>query len=860
VLFPVREKYTVESYFLGKLFDLYLPVFPSISQAFLKKHHKKPLKHYAHFVLMSEKKTYINEEVICYHCGDFCKDKSISIENKYFCCNGCKVVYEILEENKLCKYYEFEKNPGITPVVRSESKYSYLNDEQTQKQILDFSDGPISTVTFDIPQMHCSSCIWLLENLNRLNSGVISSQVNFLQKKLSLKFLNEKTSLKEIAELLDSIGYEPQINLESVEKKKKNDYTKSLYYKIGVAGFASGNIMLFSFPEYLGLDRSIDGFFGNFFAYLNLLISIPVLLYSASVYYIPAFKALRKKAFNIDLPITIGIFVLFIRSAYEILSHTGAGYSDSLTMLVFLLLVGKIFQNKTYESLNFERTYKSYFPLSVAVIKSGAETTIPLSKLKKGDRIIVRNGELIPADSILFKGDGNIDYSFVTGESIPVSKVLGEIVYAGGKQAGEAIELEVMKEVSQSYLTQLWNNDAFTKKQEEHNVSWFSNLVGKYFTLAVLIIASVSTAIWMNINPSVGFNVFTAVLIVACPCALALAIPFTLGNGLRNYGNRKFYLKNVNTIEYLAKIDTIVFDKTGTITQSGNSTIKFVGETMDDIEKSLVRSIARHSTHPLSRRIYLEYQDCELFEISNLEEHSGKGISGNVLTSKISLGSYAFVTGQSETEKKEEDNKSSKVYFSINDKLRGVFLIHNTYREGLEEVVSELEKNYELHVLSGDNENEKPQIVKIFKNSKELHFKQAPDDKLNYILNLQKKGKKVLMIGDGLNDAGAIKQSDVGISISEDISGFSPSCDGILDSENFTDLPALLNYSKSSMKIIYISFIISTLYNIIGLISAIAGMLTPIQAAILMPISSVSAVSYCVLASNISAGKKFKKK
>lgn len=808
---------------------------------------------------MSEKNTYINEEVLCYHCGDICRDKNIFRDDKYFCCRGCLVVFEILEENKLCKYYDFEKTPGIAPSVRSESKYSYLEDELTQKQILDFSDGQIYTVTFDIPQMHCSSCIWLLENLNKLNSGVISSQVNFLQKKLSLKYQSEKTSLKEIAELLDSIGYEPQINLESVEKKKKNDYNKSLYYKIGVAGFASGNIMLFSFPEYLGLDRSLDGFFGNFFAYLNLLISIPVLLYSASVYYMPAFKALKKKSINIDFPISLGIFVLFFRSAYEILTHTGAGYSDSLTMLVFLLLVGKIFQNKTYESLNFERTYKSYFPLSVAIIKSGIETTIPLSKLKKGDRIIVRNGELVPADSILFKGDGNIDYSFVTGESVPVSKVLGEIVYAGGKQAGEAIELEVMKDVSQSYLTQLWNNDAFIKPDEQ-NVSWFSNIVGKYFTLAVIVIASVSTAIWMNINPPVAFGIFTAVLIVACPCALALAIPFTLGNGLRNYGNRKFYLKNVNTIEHLAKIDTIVFDKTGTITQSGNSTIKFIGDEMDDIEKSLVRSIARHSTHPLSRRIYLEYQDSDNFEASNIEEHSGKGISGNVLTSKIALGSYAFVTGQPEAEKKENDNKSSKVYFSVNDKLRGVFLINNSYREGLEKVVAELEKNYELHLLSGDNENERPQIVKIFKNSKDLHFKQTPEDKLNYILNLQKKGKRVLMIGDGLNDAGAIKQSDVGISISEDISGFSPSCDGILDSENFTDLPEMMSYAKSSMKIIYTSFIISVFYNILGLAAATTGMLSPLIAAILMPVSSVSAVSYCVLASNISARRKFKKK
>ena len=801
---------------------------------------------------MSGEKAYINEEVICYHCGDICRDKTISKEDKFFCCSGCKIVFEILEENKLCRYYDFENNPGISPAVRNKTKYSYLEDEQTQKQILDFSDGKISTVTFQIPQMHCSSCIWLLENINRLNAGIITSRVNFLQKKLLLKFLSGKTTLKEIVELLDSIGYEPLINLESVEKKKKSGYNKKLYYKIGVAGFAAGNIMLFSFPEYLGLNRNLDSVFGNLFGYLNLLISIPVLLYSASVYYIPAIKALRKKTINIDFPISLGIFVLFFRTAYEILTHTGAGYADSLTMLVFLLLIGKIFQNKTYEALNFERTYKSYFPLSVAVLKSGVETTIPLSILKKGDRIIIRNGELIPADSILFKGNGNIDYSFVTGESMPVNKVLGEIVYAGGKQVGEAVELEVLKDVSQSYLTQLWNNDAFIKS-EEQNVSWFSNMVGKYFTIVILLIANISTIIWLNIKPEAALNVFTAILIVACPCALALAIPFTLGNILRNFGRKKFYLKNTNTIERIAKIDTIVFDKTGTITQNGNSEVRFIGDALDEIDKSIVKSIARHSTHPLSRRVYLEFQDCEHFGISNLIETAGKGITGNILTSKVALGSYAFVTGSIEDENYSEDEKSSKVYFGINDKLRGVFLINNSYREGLDKVIEELKNKYELHMLSGDNENEKPHLARIFRNISKLHFNQSPEDKLNYILDLQKKGKKVLMIGDGLNDAGAIKQSDVGISISEDVSGFSPACDGILDSENFSKLHELISYSKTGMRIIYMSFVFSTLYNISGLYFAISGSLTPVFAAILMPVSSVSVVLYCVVASNLFA-------
>ena len=214
--------------------------------------------------------------------------------------------------------------------------------------------------------------------------------------------------------------------------------------------------------------------------------------------------------------------------------------------------MGKLFQNKTYETLNFERNYKSYFPLSVILKRDESEVSIPISKLNVGDRIIIRNNEIIPADSVLFGGEGNIDYSFVTGESKLSSKVLGELVYAGGKQIGSAIELEVIKEVSQSYLTQLWNNETF-KNRIESNFSTISNTVSKYFTVVILFIALLSFLFWLPSNFHTAINVLTAVLIVACPCALALSIPFTLGNTIRIFGKNKFYLKNVNVIEELAK-------------------------------------------------------------------------------------------------------------------------------------------------------------------------------------------------------------------------------------------------------------------------------------------------------------------
>ena len=808
---------------------------------------------------MNEDKDIRNkEELLCFHCGDTCKDRTINKEEKLFCCQSCKLVYEILQENNLCKYYDIDSNPGISPSVRSEIKYEYLDDENTKKQLLDFSDGKISTATFDIPQIHCSSCIWLLENFYKLDPGVTHSQVNFPEKKFIFKFLEDKTSLRKIAELLDSIGYEPMINLDATERKTRSLYSKKLYYKIGIAGFCFGNIMMLSFPEYLGIDKIVDPVFYMLFGYLNLLLSLPVFFYSSSEYYISAYKGLRSKIINLDFILFLGILVLFLRSIVEILSQSGAGYMDSMTGLVFFLLIGKVFQSKTYESMSFERTYKSYFPLSIAILKNGIQSTIPLAKLRVGDRMIIRSGEIIPSDSILFNGDGNIDYSFVTGESLPTQKVMGEIIYAGGRQIGSAIELEVIKDVSQSYLTQLWNSDTFTK-EEESKLQTFSNVISKYFTLIVLILATASAAFWMPVSFSMALNVFASVLIVSCPCALALAIPFTYGNVMRIYGRNKFFIKNTPVIEKLSNVTSIVFDKTGTITQNKKSVITFEGKELNEFELSLVKSLSRQSTHPLSRKIFDFLGKYETKAVADYSEYVGKGVAGEIEGLEVKMGSEEYVTGKITIGKYGAGISSSRVYFSINGLFLGYFNITNSYRTGLAEVIQKLEKHYKLHLLSGDNEGEREFLKSYFKDPLQMYFNQTPENKLKYIKALQNEGENVLMIGDGLNDAGALKQSDVGISISEDVTNFSPACDGILNSEEFQQLPEIIKLSKDSYKIIITSFAISFLYNLIALGIAVDGLLKPIVAAILMPVSSVSVVVFCVLLTNYAARRrKFK--
>ncbi len=782
----------------------------------------------------------------CYHCGDLCNEV-VQADSHSFCCHGCKTVYELLRDHEMGLYYQLSEKPG-SKQDKGDKDFSYLDEAKIRTYFTEFEDQNTSIVRLALPSIHCSSCIWLLENLPKIETDIHFIKVDFTARTATIHFNNQELKLSDLAFLLNKIGYTPDFSLDSSEKKQKK-VDRSLTIKIGVAGFAFGNSMLMALPEYFDWDDLQLQSFLPFFRILLLGFSLPVVTYAGADYFISAFKSLKKGYVNIDTPIALGIAALFLRSIWEVSTGIGSGYFDSLNGLIFFLLLGKLFQRKTYDSLRFDRDYTSFFPLSSNVLKNGKEMAIPVRELAKGERIIVRYGELIPTDSILRKGFGLIDNSFATGESEPIEKFVGDKIFAGARQKGAAIELEVQIPMDQSRLTRLWNNPLYKKSEGAH----FQNItdrISRHFTLVILLIASLSTVYWYAVDSSQIWKVITSVLIVACPCALALSAPFTFGNTLRIFGRNHFYLKNTDTIENLAQSKHIVLDKTGTLTESFSGDVHFSG-ILDVGVKSAVKALTYQSGHPLSRIIFKAMGNTKEAQIESFKEYEGAGIEAYIDGNLYRLGSPNF-TGIADSLK----NQEGSVYLGVNGELVGHFHIKSKFRDGLNDFAQEMKSlKWNISILSGDNNKDQVKLTELFGKEIDILFEQKPTDKLTYIRQKQSENTGCVMLGDGLNDAGALSESAVGIGIMEEMNAFTPASDAILHAQTLHKMPSFIRMSAYSVNTVWFSFALSFAYNIVGLYFAFSGQLSPVLSAILMPLSSISIVLFVSLATNIKAKK-----
>jgi Cu+-exporting ATPase len=773
------------------------------------------------------------EEVVCAHCGDVCGENLVEKNDQSFCCRGCEQVYELLNDHHLSAYYDCDSKPGISP---TEKNFDFLNNKAFRDRLITFSNAEISKVNFHLPAIHCRSCLYLLENLQKINAHISKTSLNFGKKELTVWFKENQLSLGTLATLIASLGYEP--HLANGEEKPQNLDQRRLFMQLGIAGFCAGNAMLFSFPEYLGIE---DGSLKQLFSYLNLVLGSVAVFYSGSDYFQNVYAHLKLRKITIELPILLGILVGYGRSAYEILSHTGAGYIDSVSGLVFFLLIGKWFQQKSIDFLSFERNYKAYFPLVVTKIANGREEMAPLEQVEVGDRLLIRQGEIIPADAYLLKGKSAMDYSFVTGESELISIEAGQSIYAGGKHQGEAIEIQISKELKQSHLTQLWEQQAF-KDPNHKSENWenFANKVGLYFTGILVSLATMTGIYWAIFDATRWSNAVVSILVIACPCALAISYPFALGHGIRWLAKNQFFVKDIQAFERMAQVDTLVFDKTGTLTlQSQAEPSVHFNRELSEKEWNALYSLVFQSTHPLSKQVKKFLHQRSIIPLQQFKEVTGKGLEAYFDTLFVQVGSAKFTQNHLSTPEGFISSET-RLFVSIDYQPIGFMEFPWENRPGIESLLHRLRHQYEIHLISGDKKEHAAQLLDWFENQDQVKFDCSPLEKMEYIQALQKKGKIVAMIGDGLNDAGALQQAQVGIAVSDDHLHFTPSSDAILKGSELAHLGNYLNYSKFGLQLIKASFLLSLVYNGIGLSYAIQGNLYPLVAAILMPINSIS--------------------
>ncbi len=755
----------------------------------------------------------INTQISCAYCGKTCTEDKVKKGDQFYCCFGCATLDSVVNKSD---------EHGAIPV----NFRQYDLPEVFQKAI-EFENDSYYRIRLQTPSIHCSSCVELIEDLPEVDERVMSSQVNFEEKSVLIT-AQKDMPLSQLAYLLDRLGYPPHFDLGETSKRKTNDEQRSLLKKLAVTGFCFGNSMLFSLPHYLGLELANDAFFVNLFRILNLGLSIVVIVHGARDYLVSAFKAISLRKSHINIPIAIGILALWFWSIYELISGTGFGYFDSLAGLIFFLLAGKWFQSRVYKKVSFERSLHDLLPLTVRL--SGVNDDWKrVSDLQIGDKIAVKNGEVIPVSGVLSKGQALIDYSFVTGESNAQSIGLNDVIYIGGKQLLGDIEIELLSKPDPETIWSAWK----TPKREESDRHWTAK-VSKYFTPAVLLIAFGSALFWYFYQPEKALFVFSSVLIVACPCALALSSPFTYGSIHRFFSRNGLYMKSTDYIGRMADIDHIVFDKTGTLTDSNQARISVVQNDLNEEEEGAVKSLAIQSNHIVGKWLASNLTG-EMVEVKDMNTCPGLGVSAMVEGMKIRMGSSSFFDVEAPA-------AGTHAIVEVDGAIKAIFLFGNTYKIGLQEMLQGLGEKYNLSVLSGDNDSERGTLEEMYPEFSYLGFQQLPEDKRSYMETLRTEHHSALMIGDGLNDQIALTSSDIGLVVAQNINGFYPNSDGVLMSEQMSKLPSLMRLGSYATNVLWLSLGFSILYNLIGISFAVTGQLNPMIAAVLMPISSITVV------------------
>jgi len=775
-----------------------------------------------------------------------------------FCCPGCEQAFAILKDIGLEEYYPLRDRLGggaqglSRPRSAASGTYAHLDDPQLQAQ-LGNDPGEAEVVVEDL---HCMACVWLLERLPDAVDGLNHIRVRFSDGTLALRWDPEKIHLSEIAGLLSGLGYPPSA-IDGRGAQKIRLRGRRTIIRLAVSGASAGNVMLLAISLYAGSFSGMQLEMENFLGWASLVLAAPALTYGAYPFYRSSIRGLKMGQLHIDLPISVGLFGGTAASVVATVTGHGDIYYDSLCVLVFLLLVGRYVQTKGQRwALSETNILGLLIPGDALQVGQGGEL-LPTAadRLQAGDEVEVTKGGTIPVDGVVTRGRSAIDASSLTGESSPLSVSPGMTVLAGTINVGSQIRVKVEAAGRNTRIGALARKIMETDAPPP--IQRFADRVSRVFVMAVLALAGVAGGVWWMVDSSRAFPVVVSLLVISCPCALGLATPVALSIVRARAIRRGFLMPSAATIEHVAATKKIVFDKTGTLTLGTMEVIWNRG--FDEHVAQVVAEIERRSEHPVGRAvrsivdgfdIAATGSKVESYVVEDLCDHPGQGISAVCGGQSWRVGSTAWIGGGDsfsvEIERALESGKTP-VLVELEGRTIAMAALGDRLRPGALEAIHDLRSmGYEISICSGDH----PRVVSAIAGGLGIDHARghmSAEDKAAYV-----RAAGCIMVGDGINDAPALRAAKVGVALRGGAEVALEVADVHLTSGGMTSVVELVRGCRRGVTIVRRNLVFSLIYNVLFAALAVAGMINPLAAAIIMPASSLTLLFASVVAKSFS--------
>ncbi len=798
----------------------------------------------------------------CFHCGLPNLEAQrypvtiLSVEH-FMCCPGCQAVSQAIVDNGLESYYEFRTEPaarGDAALDNTMAQLSVYDEPELQDEFV-FEQGKHSQIQLTVEGITCAACGWLIEKqLAKLN-GIKQVAVNVSARRAIVTWDAEELKLSSILSRLKAIGYESLPFQADMHEASYHKEQKSYLKKLGLAGIMTMQVMMLAMGQYFDILGNIDDDAVAYFNAISLLLTTPVVLFSGSIFYVSALKAIQAKTVNMDVPITIAIGATYIAGVLAVNKNSGEVYFESICMFVFFLLISRFLEHRSrHRASLISSNMHKLIPVTANRYENDVLHSVLAKQLVKGDIVLVKAGETVPVDGIILSGKSTFDESMLTGEFQPVTKEKNERVYAGSLNQQGSVTLQVSASVKHAMMNQILRMQEMAMANKP-KIAAVADKLSRYFVVAVLLISALTYWYWSHQDDPHAFWITISVLVATCPCALGLATPSALTCAMAKLNQMGVLLKRADALEQLTKTTDIIFDKTGTLTQGKFSIAKhWINDpvahkiqninnvaakcSIEDVVLTLANAIEARSEHPISRAFQYTNTAC-VFTVEEAHIEIGKGLTASVNEMSCVMGSAKYVTTLTSTGNIAHSN-GANVLLAVNGELLAAFWVTDTLHEDASDVINQL-STHDISVLSGDTQQNVSTITNSLGITNAIGDATA-EDKLNYIKQAQQQGKRVLMLGDGINDAPVLAAADVSIAVGNASDLAKNAADIVLLNPKLSALVDVLSMATKTKRKIKQNIGWALGYNTLVLPFAVSGMLTPWQAALGMSLSSIVVV------------------